>query len=198
MFITGLDPTQENKSPPTAGMRQSFEEVQTPLIPRGEDKDEAVRMSMSMTGQFPRYVEGSNKRDKARLQSPFDKKTNSKPEHFRTMTSRGLTMSDFTDTKVVAANVFIGNKPLWHTSLDEKRFDNFERDPEVKSSTKVPRQPKWELFGQRKIDFRSKVYARNTYLPDQKLVMNREGVCVKNMKKLIGRGEQPINDYCLA
>eukprot|EP00354_Favella_ehrenbergii_P000523 CAMPEP_0170452468 /NCGR_PEP_ID=MMETSP0123-20130129/1356_1 /TAXON_ID=182087 /ORGANISM="Favella ehrenbergii, Strain Fehren 1" /LENGTH=105 /DNA_ID=CAMNT_0010714483 /DNA_START=208 /DNA_END=525 /DNA_ORIENTATION=- len=105
------------------------------------------------------------------------------------MTSRGLTMSDLRDTGVIAANVFIGNKPLWHTSLDDKRFENIEKDPEILTRVKVPRQPKWELFGARKIDFRLKVYNRNVYMPRQKLITRREGMCIKDMQKLVGRDE---------
>ena len=61
------------------------------------------------------------------------------------MTSRGLTITDEIETEVVAANVFIGNKPLWNEHLDEKRFDNVNKDPEILTRTKVPRMPKWNL-----------------------------------------------------
>ena len=81
------------------------------------------------------------------------------------MISRGLTYSDMRETEVIAANVFIGNKPLWHPTLDEKRFDNIDKDPEILTRTKVPHQPKWALFSSREIEFKSKVYNCNTYLP---------------------------------
>ena len=125
-----MDPN-EAKSPNQ--VRNSIDEFSQPLA--NIDKDAEVRQS----GQFPRYVQDQSRREPDRLASPFDKQQDSKPEHFRTMTSRGLTLQDQAESEVIAANVFIGNKPLWHTSLDEKRFDNFERDPECKSSTKVPR-----------------------------------------------------------
>jgi len=114
-----------------------------------------------------------------------------KPEKFRTMTSRGLTVSDLRETEVVAAPVFIGNKPLWPISLHEKRFDNINKDPEILTRTKKIGQPKWELFDDRTIDFRNKIYAHNVYLPSQKLVSRRQGVDIKDMKKLVGRDDQP-------
>ena len=54
-----------------------------------------------------------------------------------TMVSRGLTENDNKMTKVVAAPVFIGNKPLWPITLDEKRFDNIDKDPEILTRTKI-------------------------------------------------------------
>ena len=53
------------------------------------------------------------------------------------MVSRGLTENDTKMTQVVAAPVFIGNKPLWPLTLDEKRFDNIDKDPEILTRTKI-------------------------------------------------------------
>ena len=54
-------------------------------------------------------------------------------------------MNDLRESEVIASNVFIRNKPLWHTSLDEKRFDNIDKDPVILSRTKVPNHPDWDL-----------------------------------------------------
>ena len=54
-----------------------------------------------------------------------------------TMASRGLTGNDAKITQEVAAPVFIGNKPLWPLTLDEKRFDNIDKDPEILTRTKI-------------------------------------------------------------
>lgn len=71
------------------------------------------------------------------MKSPFSpKKSEAKPEPFKNMTSRGLTVNDFADSAVVPANVFIRNKPMWAISLDDKRFDNIEKDPEILTRTK--------------------------------------------------------------
>ena len=88
-------------------------------------------------------------------------------------------MNDKRETEVVAANVFIGNKPLWHTNLHEKRFDNIDKDPAILTRTKVPHHPDWGYFSNREIDFRDKVYNHNTYVPLEKLVHKREGLSVK-------------------
>ena len=72
------------------------------------------------------------------------------------------------ETEVIAANVFIGNKPLWHPTLDEKRFLNIDKDPEILTRTKIRNQPQWARFARREIDFNDEVYSRNVYFPSQK------------------------------
>lgn len=83
-------------------------------------------------------------------------------------------------------------------SLNEKRFDNINKDPRCSTAIKNTDLPKWELISERQIDFRHIVYNRNVYKPKTSLVNRRFEVGHNLMNKKLGRNEQPIGDYCLA
>ena len=92
---------------------------------------------------FPNF---SRKKKSDGLQGgKVDRYEHMKPVPFTKMTSRGLTESDKHESDVIAANVFIRGKPLWHPHLDEKRFENIDKDPEILTRTKIINQPKWKL-----------------------------------------------------
>lgn len=115
--------------PGVDGVASTDEKAQRSIS--GDKKEKSI--------SFRRYVSSKKmpKENARELYGPFNSKGDHRPQHFTNMTSRGLTINDMQESDVIAANVFIGNKPLWHTSLDEKRFDSINKDPEILTRTKV-------------------------------------------------------------
>lgn len=66
---------------------------------------------------------------------------------------------------IKSPNIFNGNKALRGLSLNENRFENINKTPEVSSNVKYVDLPKWNLNSDRHIDFRNTVYNRNVYKP---------------------------------
>ena len=94
--------------------------------------------------------------------------------------------------------VYIGNRALRGLSLNDKRFDNINKDPSCSSNIKNSHLPNWKYISDRQIDFKNVVYNRNVYKPKTSLVNRRFEIGHASMSKKIGRNEQPIGDYCLA
>ena len=95
-------------------------------------------------------------------------------------------------------NIYIGNRALRGLTLNDKRFDVINKDPDCSSQQKNTHLPKWQLNSDRHIDFRHVVYNRNVYKPKTSMVNRRFEIGHASMNKKIGRNEQPIGDYCLA
>ena len=95
-------------------------------------------------------------------------------------------------------NIYNGNKALRGLSVNDKRFDNINKNPSVSTASKNTYLPRWELNSDRHIDFRNIVYNRNIYKPKTDLTNRRAEIGHNVMRKTIGRNEQPIGDYCLA
>ena len=69
------------------------------------------------------------------------------------MTTRMLSKVD-ESLGVKGPNVFNGNKALRGLSLNDNRFENINKTPDVSSAVKYAHLPKWGLISNRDIDFR--------------------------------------------
>lgn len=121
--------------------------------------------------------EGSQGKDRVSRRKFASKFASSKDSRRQSFNSTGISGPSFTrqtnrllsnmdeSLGVKGPNVFNGNKALRGLSLNENRFENINKTPEVSSNVKYLHLPKWDLNSDRHIDFRNTVYNRNVYKP---------------------------------
>ena len=117
---------------------------------------------------------------------------------FERMTSRAISKADI-NLPVKSPNIYNGNNALRGLSVNEHRFDNINKQPEVCTSTvKAAQLPGWNTYADRNIDFSHKIYNHNVYRPQTSATTRRVEVGYNDITKKQVPGQQALGDYCLA
>ena len=190
MFITAVE--QQPQTEPQTALLRTVEgadgTIQSPLVhAESTDTVSYPRRKLAARSAHPMSKSGPFGNSKTRQ---VDKAVTGLS--FERMTMRELDKVDIqynAKNDLKSPNIYNGNKALRGLSLNDKRFDNIEKNPKVSSNIKNTNLPKWELNSDRQIDFRNIVYNRNIYKPKTSMVNRRAEVGHALMDKKIGRNE---------